>query len=221
MEKIDFCLLIIIFILLMKVLYIGAGSDTNIINIFTGKFKSNYFILVDTLPRSSWDEYGFVEEFYRPDFIDNIKKEFKNIGFELKKIKQLNKIKELNKIYLPFINPHLLEFVKDNIIVKYYVSTNISAIDLYDELRKDLIKADILYIKGYFPEIKLLDFFKLGFKKIFIGDDDTIYKNTDNQDNINIINHMQNNNNSDEYFSDYYICINNMLIKCNKTQFYL
>ena len=47
-------------------------------------------------------------------------------------------------------------------------------------------------------------FSKIYSKKIFIGDDDTIYSN-DNQDDINIINYMQNNNNSDEYFSDYYI----------------
>ncbi len=106
----------------LKVLYIGAGDDTNIINIFTGEFNSNYFILIDTLPRTSWDEYGFVKEFYKPKFIDNIKQEFKSIGFELKKITELTKLKQFNKIDLPFINPHLFEFIKGNIIVKYYVS---------------------------------------------------------------------------------------------------
>jgi hypothetical protein len=200
-----------------KVLYIGAGNDTNIVNIFTGEFNCNYFILVDTLPRSSWDEYGFVEEFYRPDFINNIKQEFKNIGFELIKVKELNKIKKFDKINLPFINPHLLEFKNGNKIVKYYVSTNITTDGVNNELKKDLIGANILYIKGYFPEIKLLDYFKRGSKKIFIGDDDTIYSDTED----NSINYLQNNNNSNNYFSDYYICINNMIIKCDKTQFNL
>ncbi len=89
-----------------------------------------------------------------------------------------------------------------------------------NELRKDLIESNVLYIKGYFPEIKLFDYIKLGSKKIFIGDDDTIYTK-DFDDGINIINHMQQNNNADNYFSDYYICVNNMIIKCNKTQFHL
>ncbi len=196
-----------------KVLYIGAGDDINIINIF----KCNQFVLIDTLPRSSHDEMGFYEGFYRKNFIDIIKQEFKNIGFELKKIIELKKLKEFNKIDLPFINPHLLEFIKGKKIVKYYVSTNINNF-MNNELRKDLIEADTLYIKGYFPEIKLLDYFKTDIrKKIFGGDEDTVYSK-DIYDDVNIINY---NYNADDYFSDYYININNMLIKCDKKYFAL
>ncbi len=204
-----------------KVLYIGAGDDINVINIFnTCGYKCNHFVLIDTLPRSSHDEMGFYKGFYKSNFVDEIKQEFKNIGFELKNITELKKIKEFNKIDLPFIHPHLLEFIKGNKIVKYYISTNINKF-MNNQLRKDLIESDTLYIKGYFPEIKLFDYFKLDSKKkIFVGDEDTIYQKQPDDD-INIINYMQNNNCADSYFSDYYIYINNILIKCNKTQFYL
>jgi hypothetical protein len=201
-----------------KVLYIGAGDDINIINIFNkGGIKCNEFILIDTLPRSSYDDMDFYVGFYRPNFVDEIKQEFKSIGFELKNITELEKIKEFNKIDLPFINPHLLEFIKGNKIVKYYISTNINKF-MNNELRKDLIESDTLYIKGYFPEIKLFDYFKLDSKKkIFVGDEDTIYKK-DIYDDINIINY---NYNADDYFSSYYIYINEMLIKCDKKYFAL
>ncbi len=46
-------------LIMNKVLYIGAGDDINIINIF----KCNHFVLIDTLPRSSHDEMGFYEGF--------------------------------------------------------------------------------------------------------------------------------------------------------------
>ncbi len=201
-----------------KVLYIGAGNDINFINIFnTGGYKCNQFVLIDTLPRSSHDEMDFYKGFYSKNFIDIIKQEFKSIGFELKKIIELKKIKEFNKIDLPFINPHLLEFIKGKQIVKYYVSTNINKF-MNNELRKDLIEADTLYIKGYFPDIILLDYFKTDTsKKIFVGDENTYYRKNI-YDDVNIINY---NYNADDYFSSYYIYINNMLIKCDKTQFTL
>jgi hypothetical protein len=192
-----------------KILYIGAGHDTNIINIFP---NSNNFILIDTLPRSSWDEFFFEEQFYRKNFIEEIKTEFKKIGFELINIIELN---NRLSIKLPFVNSHLLEFKNCNKYVKYYISTNINN-DMCPMLEKDLIESDTLYIQGYFPDIKLFEYFTK--KKTFVGASNNIY-NDPEPDCTNIITHMQNNNNSDDYFDSYYT--NNILIQCNKQIFYL
>ncbi len=196
-----------------KILYIGAGRDTDFIDTF---IKCKEFILIDTLPRSEWDDLDFFN--YRHNFIDELKQNFNNKGFELNKIIELNK--RITNKECPFINSHLLEFVKDKTIIKYYASTNINS-DMCPMLEKDLVDADTLYVKGYFPDIKLFEYFEQSSnKKIFVGDEDTVYKDNDNID-INIINYMQNKKNANRYFSSYYINIINMLFKCDKKQFHL
>ena len=210
-----------------KVLYLGAWDHIEIVDYFP---NCNEFILIDTQPRTQWDIKTYSKEFYQKNFIELLINKCKDYGFILDiEIKLDNKIDDNhddNHDYYPYINPHLFLFKNiDNQrvrIIKYYISTNI-LYNMTPILEEDIMESDTLYIAGYHPDKELLKYIK---KKInFVGDDDTIYSNYNNDetDKNSIIN---NTNDHVHYFNNYYLIYRNskklikfdnldMLIKCS------
>ncbi len=215
-----------------KVLYLGAGSDIEVVNYFP---KCNEFVLIDTQPRSEHDTKDyFYEGFYRAKFFNRVIKKCKKYGFILNETIELepNYIKNIKTIEtsseymnkdiidisnisdIPYINPHLLIFKnhsknKDNNerIIKYYISTNI-LFNMTPILKNDIKTSDTLYVAGYHPDIILLKYIK---NKInFVGDDKTIYFSEPDEDENTIINSMSNNNihnkiKLNDWFDNYYL----------------
>ncbi len=210
-----------------KILYLGAGEDIEVINIFP---NCNEFILIDTKPRSEHDnENYFYEGFYRENFLKIIINKCKKYGFILEQTielepKYINKINiiekdndyntDLNSI--PYINPHLLIFNSssmNNKIIKYYISTNI-LFNMHPILEKDIYEADTLYISGYHPDCELLKYFYspielsngLIKKKNFVGNSYTCYYIDFEDDDNSIIKYfIQNSHLMDNYFNNYYL----------------
>jgi hypothetical protein len=95
-----------------KILYIGAWDHIEVINYFP---NCNEFILIDTQPRSEWDEKDYLdEELYRHKFVDNIIKKCEKYGFILTEKIKLDP--NYMNIDLPYINPHLFIFKNMNSI---------------------------------------------------------------------------------------------------------
>ncbi len=202
-----------------KVLYVGAWDHIEVINYFP---HCNEFILIDTQPRSDHDKKDyFYEGFYRANFLKKIIKKCKKYGFIL------DKTIELDNNYLPhyndypYINPHLFIFIKNNISIKFYISTNI-LFNMCPMLEKDIFEADTLYNAGYHPDCELLKYFSsdgIIKKKNFVGDNNTCYYVEYEEDDNNIIKKFIENNNyhMDDYFDNYYLVWRkkSMIILCD------
>lgn len=153
-----------------KVLYIGANKHI-IIDDFP---DTKEFILIDTLPRSEWDDYDDYRniEFYRKDFIKSIIKKYKRIGFidsepiilgpsyKYKYISLENLFniwKDNTRVINNDINPSVITFKKNDIILKYYFSTNIHVMNKY--LKADIESSHILIISGFYPDAIVFKYF--------------------------------------------------------------
>ena len=192
-----------------KILYLGAWDHIEVVDYFP---NCNEFVLIDTQPRSDFDQKDyFDEELYRHKFIDNIIKKFEKYGFILTDKFELDP--NYMNIDLPYINPHLLIFNNKNKIIKYYISTNI-LFNMTSLLEKDIMESDTLYISGYFPDKELLKYFN---KKInFVGDDYTIYHIDSEDEPDNIIINIKYNSTSQSNFN-YYVLNRelNKIVKCD------
>jgi hypothetical protein len=199
-----------------KVLYIGAWDHIEIVDYFP---NCDEFILIDTQPRSQWDINTFCKDLYQKKFIEVLINKFKDYGFildiEIKLDKNFDDNYHDNYCY---INPHLFLFKSMNTqrvkIIKYYISTNI-LYNMTQILEQDIMESDTLYVAGYFPDKELLKYIK---NKInFVGDDETIYNNYNDQDENNIIYNFNINNNINDYFDSYYLVYRDSkkLIKCD------
>lgn len=199
-----------------KVLYIGAWDHIEIVDYFT---NCDEFILIDIQPKSQWDINTFCKDFYQKKFIEVLINKCKDYGFILDiEIKLDNKEDDYHDDdNYCYINPHLFLFKSIDTqrvrIIKYYISTNI-LYNMTPILKEDIMESDTLYVAGYHPDKELLKYIK---KKInFVGDDETIYNNYNNDetDKNSIIN---NTNNINDYFDNYYLVYRDSkkLIKCD------
>ena len=199
-----------------KVLYLGAWDHIEIVDYFP---DCDEFILIDIQPRTQWDIKTYSKEFYQKNFIEELINKCKDYGFILDIEIKLED--NLDDNY-PYINSHLFVF-KNNFnnldsqrvrTIKYYISTNI-LYNMTPILEEDIMESDTLYVAGYHPDKELLKYIK---KKInFVGDDDTIYNNYNNDetDKNSIINYT--NDNFNNYFDNYYLIYreSKKIIKCN------
>lgn len=213
-----------------KVLYLGAGLDINVVNYFP---DCNEFVLIDTQPRSEHDQESyFYEGYYRNRFLERLINKCKKYGFVLNEIIELdsnymNLITniEKNPEYIdrelkdvPYINPHLLIFMKNIRTIKYYISTNI-IFNMNPILEKDISESDTLYIAGYHPDCELLKYLN-NKKRNFVGSNSTIYYTDYDETENNIIKFFIENNIMDEYFDKYYLMWTekSSIILCNNLE---
>lgn len=149
-----------------KILYIGAGVHTEIVKHFP---NVNNFVLVDSKPRTEFGYEYYYRPFYRPDFIYDLisKLEYYKLN---ENIKLSNKYEEIDRDYL---DSSLLSFRKDDIDLKYFISTGIPC-DLYNErFENELRDCDTLLISGHNPNSIILDYIKKPF--YFIGYSSTYF----------------------------------------------
>lgn len=203
-----------------KVLYVGAWNHIEVINYFP---HCKEFILIDTQPRSDNDEKDyFYEGFYREKFIKTITNKCKKYRFVLEQIIELDENYLSHYNDYPYINPHLFIFKYKDIVIKYYISTNI-LFNMHPMLEKDIYEADTLYNAGYHPDCKLLKYFSLNGiikKKNFVGDNQTCYYIEYEDDDNNIIKFFiknEKNHIMDDYFDNYYLVWRkkSMIILCD------
>ncbi len=203
-----------------KILYLGPWDHIDVVSYFP---LTTEFVFIDILPGGQLDGMDFYEGFYNKNFIKIITDKCESFGFILKSITNLdptfiNKMNNINddSLQLPYVNPHLFEFVnydeQTQITrkIKFYVSTNI-LYNMCGQLEQDIYEANALYISGYHPDIKLLEYFNCK-KKAFIGDSNTIYYLNDycSDDYTNIIYNFHTNKlNEFEYFHSFYILYRN------------
>ena len=192
-----------------KILYIGVWHHIKPVIHFPNVKE---FIFIDTQPRSEWDQHVFEPVFYRDNFYQELINKCAKYNFILQdtfefdksyhqKIMTEEQKKEFN---IPeFINPTLLTFINHETrqVIKYYISTNI-IYNMTDQLSIDIAESDAMIISGYFPNIKVFDYFDK--PKVFIGYDMTYYGFNEDPDDDDIINYLYNNLDI-KYFSDYYL----------------
>jgi len=152
--------------MMSKILYIGAGLHTEIAENFPNVKK---FVLVDSKPRTEFGYEYYFRPFYRPDFIYDLISKLQD--YKLKEnVKLSNKYEEIDRDYL---DSSLLYFRKDDIDLKYFISTGIPC-DLYNEkFEEELMDCDTLLISGHDPNDRIMDYIKKPFH--FIGYSSTYF----------------------------------------------
>jgi len=208
-----------------KILYMGVWYHIKPVVDFP---NTKEFIFIDIQPRSPYDNNSFNNDFYKPNFYEDLVKICYSYGFILQDTIELdnsyhNKIFTTEqKLYystvqLPkFINPTLLVFMnnKTQQILKYYISTNIKY-NMNNMISNDIANADTMIIKGYFPDRKILDYFTK--PKIFIGYPYTFNEFDEyNKEDIIYFIHQNKENVISKYFSDFYLFSSGdcKMIKC-------
>lgn len=180
-----------------KILYVGAGCHIEPVKHFP---ETKQFVFIDSQPRSEFDSYypQFDKKFYKSNFINDIIDTCKSFGFLLETFNILDKNyykKIINKKWYyplwaykipPDINPSLLVFTnqKTRQQIKYYISTNIK-FNMNEFLKDDIQTSDGIIVSGYFPEMEILQYFRI--PMAFFGYTDTCYIINDEDDNNNIL----------------------------------
>lgn len=194
-----------------KALYIGTGLHVEPVLSFP---KIKEFVFIDTLPRSEFGDYlKFNKHFYRKNFYSELNQKLKILDFQLIETFELDKNFEKEYLNLGqrifyglikkrpnYLNPTLLLYYnyKTKQYIKYYISTNIT-LNQNKMVCFDLMSADALIISGYFPDLKLLDFFDEPKKLICYNETSYDYPSEEEEDNIH--NFFK----EEKYFSNCYL----------------
>ncbi len=150
---------------------INAGNEINI-----SKFPSvKRFVFTDTLPRAPEDKdyrHKFLPQNYDKNFINNLYTNFDRQGFTCVKaeITDKNYYKSVVNIcqklkfaitQVPnYFNPTKLTFVKDDISIEYYISTNLKYSIIEDSLINNITNMPILLVVNKYPTKEILKLFK-------------------------------------------------------------
>jgi hypothetical protein len=159
-----------------KILYIGAGLHTQIINDFK---LTKRFVLIDSRPRN---EYGF-EYYYRPyyrrGFVLDLSTCMKSIGFNIiSKTALTNNYEEINMKHLDSTLLHFSTGVGRNLRsernVNYYISTSCPA-SFYDNytLLEDMKDCDTVVVSGHDPNSCFVNYINKPFH--FVGYSETYF----------------------------------------------
>lgn len=154
-------------------LYIGAGTDLRILDIFKDE---TMYVFVDSLPRTEFGHIRYLQKF-RTGFIPELKSRLKEKGF--RKTGHIRRIFEVeaNPIILKrskrkYFHPGLLVFSNGPRTLYYFYSCPYP--EPKNRILTELISlCDKLYVAGHEPEDNVI----LKMKKpiTFIGSEDTIY----------------------------------------------
>lgn len=153
-----------------KILYIGAGLHTQVINDFN---LTKRFVLLDSRPRN---EYGFeyyYRPFYRNEFVLDLSTCMKSIGFNIiSKTALTNNYEEINMKHLDSTLIHFSTGVGRNLRsernVNYYISTSCPG-SFYDNytLVEDINDCDTVVVSGHDPKYYFVDYLRKPFH--FVG----------------------------------------------------
>jgi hypothetical protein len=193
-----------------KLLYIGAGLHLDPIKTFSSTKK---FIFIDTLPRSEFDSRRYYTTYYNYNFLNELINNLKNLNF-VKKEEVTFKNSQLN---LPYINSTLIRFYNpiSEQIVNYYVSTNI-VYDMNSELLQDIDSSNGLLVSSYYPDKYLLNYFGNKKKLYCYANSIFNYKKDhwfDEEYEGSIFKVIEDKNNSDKYFDEFYLINDNGIEK--------
>jgi len=161
-----------------KILYIGAGLHTEVIE-HLKKIKSiKEFVFIDSQPRTEFGCYYYYKPFYR-DIYDKLINKLDKMNFKLyDKIKLTNNFEEINKPHLESTKLCFKNINKDKL--NYYISTSLPN-DYYDNkiLQEEIKECDTLIISGHYPNSIFINDIKKPFDLILYSDS-FYFKNFDN-----------------------------------------
>ncbi len=138
-----------------KIVYVGAGGDVELINIFPEKD----IIFIDSQPITQFgDTYDW--KTYRKKFIRNLIDSYKCIGytqFDMKKCTSLEKVDEVEGFEkIPFYFAHCMYFHnEDGKVSKYYVSSGFPS-RMSEELKADIAECKDIILSGFFPDVQIV-----------------------------------------------------------------
>jgi hypothetical protein len=148
-----------------KILYIGAGDDRSLLDLF----PSSDFVFIDSLPRNEYGYFYYYRGFYRTAFKKGV----------LQKLADTQWIKTGEKVYstmyseinVPDLEPHRVSFQRGKQKLDYYFSTGIPE-NLYienkphQELQTSISECDAIFVKGHFPDESVLEYMQPHFHVI-------------------------------------------------------
>jgi hypothetical protein len=187
-----------------RILYIGAGVDVGVINIFPEKDV----IFVDSMPFNENSERPYMSIFYRNWFIERLIEAYDDLGFDKIGEKELTgdfeswggKEDRGDETEPAYFKPTMLLFKRresdDDVVSRYYVSSAFPS-RVSEELEADLKDADALFLSGYFPLTPIVDYLKKPFE-VFCSDSSvySIQKGYEIEDEgENIVHTLMNNKN--------------------------
>ena len=150
-----------------KILYIGAGLHTVVINHFE---NVNQFVFIDSQPRTEYGYRYYYRPFYR-DIYDKLINKLKDNDFTLYDSIQLtNNFEEINKPHLESTKLCFKNTI-NNIKLNYYISTSMPY-DYYDNeiLQNEIKDCDTLIISGHYPHFIFTHDIKKPFHLILYSD---------------------------------------------------
>jgi len=155
-----------------KILYLGAGLHTEIINHFP---NTSSFVFVDSRPKN---EYGFDyyrREFYREHFISELYEKLHAQYFtKYDEVTFTDRYSEINRDNLESCCFYFYNKCGKNLRseknLKYFISTSIPN-DLYDNiyLQKEIETCDTVLMIGYHPHKYFIQFMKKPINVIMYG----------------------------------------------------
>lgn len=160
--------------------YIGSGVDTSILK--ADLQNIGIFIFVDSQPRSEWGEVEACEKnqktYKKSDFIKNLKKELKKVGFTKVRRYVLNKLKKGGSYY----NPGVIIFrSKDYSRFLYYFYSITYPSD--NQILNDFLKtSDYLFVQGHEPGDNIVS--RMYQSVTFIGGNTTCYSGEDTENSL-------------------------------------
>jgi len=140
-----------------KILYIGAGDDRSLLDLF----PSSDFVFIDSLPRN---EYGYFY-YYRGFYSATFKKDVLQILADAQWIKTGETVYSTmySEINVPDLEPHRVSFQRGTQKLDYYFSTGIPE-NLYlehkphQELQTSISECDAIFVKGHLPDESVLEY---------------------------------------------------------------
>ena len=177
-----------------EAIYIGAGLDLQPIKLFKNLKKFHY---IDSQPFSEFGNKKYIlsngqNAFYKPNFIRNL--DFK-----------------MNKNYFKLIknNNNIRIYSNNTQIIFYYI--NISIPENFNKIKNYIKNVDTIIIIEHDPHNIFLNHIKNN-NLIFIGNNNTFYKNNYN-DILNSTIYKINNTNFKNKFNYFYLIFNKKIIK--------
>jgi len=149
----------------MTYIYFGANLHINVLDVLTNPTKN--IIYVDSLPKNEYG-YEFTKIFYRPNFYNQLIKEFEKHNYSLYKYQELKPLQKMERYgwcncWLPkYFYPTLLTFHNKDInkYIKYYISSGLPRY-LTNELIQDMTTCNNIIISGHHPPSMVLSYLKL------------------------------------------------------------
>lgn len=131
--------------------YIGAGLDVRPIR---GMKDITTFVYIDSRPANEFPGSGCKGHFHK-SFFNEFHEKIMRLGFDY----DSDRYDQVRKTILAK-RPDVIEYTKDNVIVKYYMNTAFPSKHLQANVIADISKADTLIIAGHHPHESIMEMMK-------------------------------------------------------------